>query len=57
MVQYVQVSTDDELTGILQLQERNLAPNLTEAEKKSRGFLTVSHTFDILKRCMQSSPA
>lgn len=57
MVQYVQVTTDDELTGILQLQERNLAPNLTEAEKKSQGFLTVSHTFDILKKMHAIEPS
>lgn len=57
MVQYVQVTSDDELTGILQLQERNLAPNLTEAEKKSQGFLTVSHTIDILKKMHAIEPS
>jgi GNAT superfamily N-acetyltransferase len=57
MVQYVQVTTEDELTGILQLQQRNLAPNLTDAEKKSQGFLTVSHTLDILKKMHAIEPS
>lgn len=57
MVQYVQVTTEAELMGILHLQQRNLAPNLTEAEKKSQGFLTVSHTLDILKKMHAIEPS
>jgi GNAT superfamily N-acetyltransferase len=57
MVQYLPVTTDDELAGILDLQRRNLAPNLTAEEMKSQGFLTVSHTMDILKKMHAIEPS
>lgn len=57
MVQYIQVITEEDLTGILELQHRNLASNLTEAEKQSQGFLTVSHTMDILKKMHAIEPS
>src|SRR6187551_3570415 len=57
MVQYLPVTTEEELIGILDLQQRNLAPNLTEEEKKSQGFLTVSHTLDVLKKMHAVEPS
>ena len=57
MVQYVTVSTEEELKGILDLQQRNLAPNLTAEEMKSQGYLTVSHTLDILKKMHALEPS
>ena len=57
MVQIVPVTTEEELIGILQLQQRNLAPNLTAEEMKSQGFLTVSHTLDILKKMHAIEPS
>jgi GNAT superfamily N-acetyltransferase len=57
MVQYAPVTTEEELKGILDLQQRNLAPNLTAEEMKSQGFLTVSHTLDILKKMHAAEPS
>ena len=57
MVQYLPAATEEDLTGILQLQHRNLAANLTPEEMKSQGFLTVSHTLDILKKMHAIEPS
>ena len=48
MIQYVPTTTDAELLGILQLQQRNLGINLSPEERKSQGYVTVAHTLDIL---------
>jgi hypothetical protein len=56
MVQYVPVTKEEELKAILDLQQRNLAPNLTADEMKSQGFLTVSHTLEILRKMQTIEP-
>ncbi|MGB5273554.1 MAG: GNAT family N-acetyltransferase [Flavobacteriaceae bacterium] len=50
MVVYKRATQDSELQQILELQQKNLIPVLTEDEKQREGFVTVSHTFEILKR-------
>lgn len=50
MVRYVKASCDLELKQILVLQQKNLANNLSEEEALTQGFLTVEHTFDLLKQ-------
>ena len=39
-----------DLDGILDLQKTNLAANLTLEEIQSQGFVTVQHTYDVLKK-------
>ena len=49
MIVYKQVKLDIELHEILSLQEANLPENLSEEEKITEGFVTVKHTFSLLK--------
>lgn len=50
MITYTTSSTDKDLTGILDLQKRNLPQSLTDSEIKTQGFVTVVHTMEVLKR-------
>jgi len=50
MVTYKRVETTFELKQILELQQRNLFTNLTDEERLQEGFVTVSHTLDILMK-------
>jgi hypothetical protein len=50
MVVYTTSKTDKELLQILELQQSNLAVNLTHAQITSQGFVTVTHSFDVLKK-------
>lgn len=49
MITYTTSKTDEDLSQILELQKKNLPQNLTEAEIKSQGFVTVNHSFKDLK--------
>jgi len=49
MIIYTKVTSDRELNEILELQDKNLLENLSEEEKKEHGFVTIKHTFEILK--------
>jgi predicted GNAT superfamily acetyltransferase len=44
------VETDDELHQILKLQEQNLRDVLSNLEKQQEGFVTLKHSFSILKK-------
>jgi predicted GNAT superfamily acetyltransferase len=57
MITYVSVSSEDELTGILELQKQNLAANLTPQQIDSQGFVTVVHNFDLLKKMNVIEPS
>jgi predicted GNAT superfamily acetyltransferase len=57
MIEYSPVKTEDELQGILQLQQRNLAINLTPEEIQSQGFVTVSHSPEDLHRMHLIEPS
>jgi L-amino acid N-acyltransferase YncA len=50
MISYSTASTDEDLRGILQLQQQNLAVALSETEIRSEGFVTVKHSLDDLQR-------
>ncbi len=50
MVVYKRATQNSELEQILVLQQKNLIPVLSEDEKKKEGFVTVSHTLELLKR-------
>lgn len=49
MLTYKPADSDIELYQILDLQQANLPKNLTEEEKALEGFVTVEHTFSLLK--------
>ena len=49
MITYTQATTSEELRQILELQQQNLPRNLTQKEQESDGFVTVEHTFTVLK--------
>ena len=47
---YCRSKTDKELHQILELQQKNLFANVSEEEHINEGFVTVSHSFEILKK-------
>lgn len=51
------VQTDDDVRGILALQQKNLKKNLTPEQIKSQGFLTVEHKFSVLKAMNDAHPS
>ncbi|MBT8244593.1 MAG: GNAT family N-acetyltransferase [Winogradskyella sp.] len=53
---YGTVTSDDQLKQILKLQKKNLFTTITKEERKSEGFVTVSHSFDVLKRMNDAQP-
>ncbi|MBT8204662.1 MAG: GNAT family N-acetyltransferase [Eudoraea sp.] len=55
-IRYVTASDDSELSQILKLQKANLPSSLSEKEKLSEGFLTVSHTLELLKAMNEKCP-
>ncbi len=48
--------SDDEIRQILELQTRNLEKNITATEAKSQGYVTVVHTFSLLKNMNDATP-
>ncbi|QNA43712.1 GNAT family N-acetyltransferase [Lacibacter sediminis] len=50
MISYSTSTTKQELEGILKLQQLNLAQGLMPDEIQSQGFVTVKHTYDVLKK-------
>jgi len=56
MIHYKQADSRIELEQILQLQQANLPKNLTEAEIKAQGFLTVAHSLDLLEKMNSTFP-
>jgi predicted GNAT superfamily acetyltransferase len=53
-ITYHRVETDSELNAILKLQSENLPQKISVLEKQQEGYVTVHHTFDILKRMNNS---
>ena len=51
------VQAGRELEQILELQQKNLAPNLPSGEIASQGFVTVQHTLDVLQRMHALAPS
>jgi predicted GNAT family N-acyltransferase len=56
MIVYTTASTNEELNQILKLQRENLPVALSEEIKKAEGFVTVEHSFDLLKRINTACP-
>ena len=49
--------SDQELMEMLALQQQNLRGNVSDETKSKEGFVTVEHSFDILKNMHQAEPA
>lgn len=56
MVVYKRASDAEELRQILKLQQQNLPIRLSLEERRKEGFVTVSHTFDILDQMNNACP-
>lgn len=56
MVSYKRVETKYELRQILELQKNNLSINLSEEACLREGFVTINHSFDILKKMNDVCP-
>ena len=50
MITYHRVKTNEELEEILELQKQNLGENLGEEEKLKEGFVSLKHSFEVLKK-------
>ncbi len=55
-VQYTRASSDNELLQILELQKKNAISSVPNKEQENEGFVTVSHSFDILKQMNDTCP-
>ena len=55
-IRYFRAKTDKELHQILGLQQKNLFASISDEERKQEGFVTVIHTFDLLKTMNEACP-
>lgn len=55
-ITYHQVSNKEELNQILVLQQKNLSTNLTREERLKEGFVSDSHTFELLQKMNNKCP-
>lgn len=55
-VEYSRVSSKKELEEILKLQKRNLPGQLSKEEIEKEGFVTITHTLELLNRMNDASP-
>lgn len=53
---YCRATTDKDLKQILSLQQKNSLAYLSDEEKRKEGFITVIHTFDLLKKFNDDCP-
>lgn len=51
------VQSDDDVRGILALQQKNLKKNLTPEQIQSQGFVTVEHEYIVLKAMNDAQPS
>lgn len=51
------VKNDEDVRGILALQQKNLKKNLTPEQIQSQGFVTVEHQFSVLKAMNDAQPS
>ena len=55
-ITYQRAKTTEELHQILALQQKNLSQHLSAEDKETEGFVTVKHSFDILKQMNDVCP-
>lgn len=53
---YTRASSEDELNQILVLQQKNALDAVSSIERQGEGFVTVSHTYEILKLMNDACP-
>lgn len=56
MIAYKRAASNKELKQILALQQANLPTAISSEEKRSEGFVTVEHKFDLLKQMNDVCP-
>lgn len=57
MIIFKRAGTKEELQGILALQKNNLPKFISEEEKKTQGFVTVHHSYEILEKMNNAESA
>jgi GNAT superfamily N-acetyltransferase len=55
-IEITQAKNDGDLRSILRLQQQNLPKNISREEAIEQGFVTVEHSFDVLKRMNDVHP-
>jgi hypothetical protein len=55
-IHYSRATSDEELHGILALQQNNTPSFLSDEEKSKEGFVTVIHSFELLKTMNMDCP-
>ena len=55
-LKFTRAASEQELHQILALQKQNMASGLSQEEVLQEGFITVGHTFDILKKMNDACP-
>lgn len=55
-VQYTRASSEDELLQILELQKKNAFASVNKKEQEKEGYVTVSHSYKILKLMNDACP-
>jgi len=56
MITYKRANSEKELLEILTIQKRNLKTNITPKERDIEGYVTVQHTFDIIRKMNDACP-
>ena len=56
MIRFTTAKTESDLTEILTLQKENLPQNLSSDEARSQGFVTVSHSFELIAEMNAKNP-
>ena len=56
MITYKRATLDTELKQVLDIQKRNVKKAISETESEKEGFITVGHTFNILKKMNNACP-
>jgi len=55
-IRYTRASTEDELNQILALQKKNALDSISSEEKQKEGFVTISHSYEVLKQMNDACP-
>ena len=57
MIQITTTQTDDDLRGLLALQQQNQVRNVPLAVQQEQGFVTLTYTFEQMKKMHESAPS
>ena len=56
MITYKRATSDRELHEILAIQKRSLKIHTSQGDREAQGFVTVSHSFEVLKKMNDACP-